>query len=56
MRGQDGKIAEEKNWEAELTVQELRGIATRFIDLLLGSSSTHNPAATGRRDKAAPRR
>ena len=36
MRGQDGKIAEEKNWEAE--------------------SSTHNPAATGRRDKAAPRR
>jgi hypothetical protein len=44
IRGQDGKIIEEKNWEAELTVQQLRGIATRFIDLLLGPSSTNNPA------------
>ncbi len=54
LRGQDGKIVEEKNWEAELTVHQLRGIATRFIDLLLGPASTHNPAVhRPLRDKAA---
>lgn len=35
MRGVDRKIIEFKNWEAELGVYELRGIADRFIDLLL---------------------
>ena len=34
-RGKDGKLIEQKNWEAELGVKELRGIADRFIDLLL---------------------
>lgn len=41
-RDADGKIIEEKNWEAELTVQQLCNIAIQFIDLLLGPSSTHN--------------
>lgn len=45
VRGQNGKIVEEKNWEAELTVPQLRGIAVRFIDLLLDPSLTHNPEA-----------
>lgn len=34
-RDDDGKIIAQKNWEAELGVNELRGIADRFIDLLL---------------------
>lgn len=41
VRGEDGAVVEEKNWEAELTVHQLRGIATRFVDLLLGPSSPH---------------
>ena len=35
LRDAKGKVIEEKNWEAELGVTELRGIAERFIDLLL---------------------
>lgn len=34
LRDANGKVIEEKNWEAELGVTELRGIAERFIDLL----------------------
>mgnify|MGYP001174141173 FL=1 len=34
-RDSEGQIRERKNWEAELGVDELRGIAVRFIDLLL---------------------
>ncbi len=35
LRNNDGSAVEKKNWEAELGVAELRGIADRFIDLLL---------------------
>jgi len=35
MRDSKGKAIERKNWEAELGVNELRGIANRFIDMLL---------------------
>jgi hypothetical protein len=53
-RNDEGKIIEEKNWEADLTVTQLRSIANRFIDLLLGSSSTHNPSSLqGTRRQAA---
>ena len=34
-RDSEGRIIARKNWEAELGVAELRGIAERFIDLLL---------------------
>lgn len=34
-RDANGRFMERKNWEAELGVNELRGIANRFIDLLL---------------------
>lgn len=56
MRGKDGKVIEEKNWEAELTVQQLRGIATRFIDLLLDPSLPPSPAVDRTlSDEAVPR-
>jgi hypothetical protein len=35
IRDAKGKIIERKNWEAELGVNELRGIANRFIEMLL---------------------
>ena len=38
LRDENGNVLEEKNWEAELGVTELRGIAERFIDLLLTPS------------------
>jgi hypothetical protein len=44
LRGQDGKILRQKTWEAKLTVKQLRTFATRFIDILLDPSLTHNAA------------
>jgi HEPN pEK499 p136 len=44
LRNKDRKVVSEMTWEATLTVKQLRIFATRFIDLLLDPSMTHNAA------------